>query len=404
MPPISIFEALDVIYDKVSIDRDTIQVPIFEAIDQICATSYFSKIPLPPFDNSAMDGYALRGEGKKFKVIGKVFAGECKDIRLNDGEAVRIFTGAKTPSNANRVAPQEIVKVEDDHIILQQELKNGANIRHKGEDIDLNERVISDREKITSAHIALLASQGIEEVEVFKRVRVGVFASGSELKLLGEELNEGEIYNSNTPYLMARARELGCEVKFLGKSRDDKESIKEVISRAKECDLIVTSGGVSVGDADFTKEAFDELGMQRYFQKVAIKPGKPTTFGKLKDTFVLNLPGNPLASALNFEIFGKFIINLLSKIDTPYLNFVEATLRTDLNSPREVTNIIPGIFDTSGFKPTKKFAPGNVNVLNHCNSIIAIDPQTNSLKEGDSVKVLPINWRFFRKDFMKFTS
>jgi molybdopterin molybdotransferase len=230
---------------------------------------------------------------------------------------------------------------------------------------------------------------------------VAVFASGSELKMPYEELGNSQIYNSNTPYLMARIKELGCDVSFIGKSEDSLEALKNLIKNALEFDLIVTTGGVSVGEADFTKEAFKSLGFEALFEKVDIKPGKPTTVGMIDKTFVINLPGNPLASALNFEIFGKLLINRLGGYDEIYHNFIECPISEDFSKNRPVATVVPGSFDGKEFTIAKQFSPNMVNVLNHCNGFVVLK---NSVKAGDIVKFLPINWEFYSKEFKEFLS
>ena len=402
---VSLFDAISLV-DKALKDHiaQTEVVSIEDAIDRISATNIKCKIPLPPFDNSAMDGYAVCGDGKRFEIVSKIFAGDTKSYTLKAKEAYRIFTGAKVPKNCDYVIPQEMVKIENDQVVLDDTLKKGANIRRSGEDIDIDDNILDIGDRIDSSHIALLASQGIGKVEVFCKTKVAVFASGSELKMIGEKIKDGEIYNSNTPYLIARAKELGAEVLFLGKSQDDKESLKRVIEEGLEADLIVTSGGISVGEADLTKDAFFELGMDTIFNKISIKPGKPTTFGKIGKSFVLNLPGNPLASALNFEIVGKFIINRLSGSNSPYQNYIMATLKDDIYSPKPVSNVVVGNFDGSSFHPLKGVSPGNVNVLNRSNSFVVIDQKKDLIKKDEIIKVIPISWRFFSREFVDFTS
>jgi len=403
---IDLKSAIDIVDEATkTVSKKSKTLKLEDSIGYICAKDINSTIPLPRFDNSAMDGYAVCGRLDSYKVVSKIFAGEDSDIRLKDGEAVRIFTGAKVPQTAQAVIPQERVEVKDDGTITPLfPFQDGANIRKTGEDVKLDKTILKRGEQLNSSHIALLASQGIEEIEVFDRPKVAIFASGNELKLLGEELKEGEIYNSNAPYLMARSKELGCECVFLGKCGDSIESIVKLITKADDYDLIITSGGVSVGEADFTKEAFNQLGMKRLFNKVAIKPGKPTTFGTLNKTFVLNLPGNPLACALNFEIFGKLLIKKISQISTPYQNFIRIKIDEDLKVKGKVSTVIPGFFNGDSFSPFKNYSPGSVNTLNFCNGMIIIDSKKESLKKGEIVKFIPINWDFLSKRKINFIS
>ncbi len=400
---IAMMEAISLILQHTQSTKSEL-VSLESSLSRISYQNLFATIALPTFNNSAMDGFALKGSHSSYQVIGKILAGDAHSYALKEGECVTIMTGAEAPDSADCVIPQENTTLDNNLIMINKAVPKGANIRHKGEDINVGEILIHAGEKITSAHMALLASQGITHVEVYRIPRVAVFASGSELKLHFEKLEKSQIYNSNTPYLMARSRELGCEALFVGKAEDSVHALQALIHDSLDCDLIVTSGGVSVGEADFTKEAFSGLGCENIFSKVQIKPGKPTTFGKIGDTLVLNLPGNPLASSLNFEIFGKLLLKKLSGAKTIHHGFIQTTISQDFTMHRPVDTILPGHFDGTHFTPAKKFAPGNVNVLNHCNGMIIVDKETDKLKENDRVKFMPIHWEFLKEEFVKFTS
>jgi len=400
---VTIYEALNLIKENIP-TLSTELIPIENAINRISSKTLKATIALPTFNNSAMDGYGLKGDANSYTIIGKILAGDAHTYKLNDGECIKILTGANVPKSVETIIPQENTKESETSITIEKPVKFGANIRYKGEDINEGEMILQLGDIINSAHIGLLASQGITHVEVYRKVSVGVFASGSELKLHHECLGDSQVYNSNTPYLLSRSEELGCLTRFVGKSDDNVASLKSLINSALDCDIIITSGGVSVGEADYTKEAFASLEMDTIFSKVHIKPGKPTTFGRIGKTLVLNLPGNPLASALNFEIFGKFMISFLSGKKDCYHDSITAKLKIDISSNRPVPNIIPGTFDGTYFSPVKKFAPGMVNVLNHCNGMIIIDAKTDELKKDDNVKFLPMRWNFLRDDFLEFTS
>jgi len=195
---------------------------------------------------------------------------------------------------------------------------------------------------------------------------------------------------------------LGCDVTFVGKANDSVESIVEFVRNSFDSDLIVTSGGVSVGDADFTKEAFNSCGFEELFSKIDIKPGKPTTFGKIKDTYILNLPGNPLASSLNFEVFGQLIISKLLGKKEIHQNYITTKIGDDFVHKSNKNSIIPGIFDGKEFKIASKFSPGMVNVLNRCNGYILIDSSVERLKKGDSIKFIPITFSFRSVEYVDF--
>ena len=398
---VTIYEGINKIISQKVLNKTHI-LPLENAIGMICAQTIKAILSLPRFNNSAMDGFGLKGDHDSYKIVGKILAGDDKNIILKDKECIKITTGAKTPASVDTVIPQENTKITNDFIEIIKPVKTGANIRKEGEDIKQGEIIIKQGDKITSNYISLLASQGITHIEVYNTPKVAVFASGSELKMPYERLENSQIYNSNTPYIVSRLKELGCEVSFVGKSKDNIDDMKKLVENSLDHDLIITSGGVSVGEADFTKESFNAFGFETIFDKVDIKPGKPTTFGKIGKTFVLNLPGNPLAAALNFEIFGKIIINILNHTNNIYHDYITTVISEDFTKNKSVATVIPGFFNGENFKIAKQFGPNMVNVLNNCNGFIVIDKDTNKLSKGESIKFLPINWEFYSENFKEF--
>jgi molybdopterin molybdotransferase len=400
-------EALDIICTSISKENFEI-VPIENATGRICAQNIFATLFLPKFNNSAMDGYAVLYEnaGEELRILDTIFAGDNNDIELQNNTCVKIMTGAKVPHNATAIIPKEDVEIINETTIqIPQNIKENQHIRFIGEDIKNGELLIAQKDEINFAKITLLVSQGISHIKVYKKPKVVVFASGEELKLHYEKAEDYQIYNSNTPTFIARCNELGCEVNFIGQAHDSIESIKESIENSLDADLIITSGGVSVGDADFTKAAFNELDFETLFDGIIIKPGKPTVFGKINNTFILNLPGNPLASALIFELFGKIIIqNLLGAKDI-YHNTISTVIKEETYNKKGRETIIPGFFDGQTFMPSFKRSPGMVSTLSHCNGMIVLHENVEKLKKGKNVQFLPINWTFFsgeKKDYLTY--
>ena len=383
-------------------------IPIEDSINRICAQEVLATTNLPKFDNSAMDGYAIIFEDKdnELEIIDTIFAGDDNKTLLKSNTCIKIMTGARIPANATAIIPKEdTIILDNGKIYIQKAVKKSQHIRFIGEDIKEGQQLINSGEEINFAKITLLSSQGISHIKVYNKPKVVVFASGEELKLHYEKIEDHQIYNSNTPTFMARAKELGCEVVFIGQAKDSIESLKELISNSLHADLIITSGGVSVGDADFTKAAFNELSFQPIFDGIIIKPGKPTVFGQIDNTFILNLPGNPLASALIFEMFAKTIIQKLKGSNEIYLNTIDTTIKHDLSNKKGRITLIPGLFDGSSFEVTQKRSPGMVSTLSSCNSFIALDENVEHLTKNTKIQVLPINWKFFskeQKDFLTY--
>ncbi len=381
-------------------------IPIEESINRICAQDINAKLALPRFNNSAMDGYGFRFKdiNKELNIIDTVFAGDNKDITLKEATCIKIMTGAVVPDDVNVISPKENCTVLDNGNVLinDKTLKEYSHIRFVGEDVNIDDKVLSKGDEINFADITLLSSQGISYISVYKKPKVVVFASGEELKLHYEKIEDHQIYNSNTPTLLTRCKEFNCDVTFIGQARDSIESLQELIKNSLDADLIVTSGGVSVGDADFTNEAFLSLDFKQIFRGIEIKPGKPTIFGKIENTFILNLPGNPLASALIFEVFGKVLLQKLLGSNSIFHGTINAKLGTDLKNKKGRITIIPGLFDGEYFFPEDKRLPGMVSTLSRSNCMIALSEDISSLKKDATVKLLPINWKFFRKDYKDF--
>ncbi len=402
---ICVQNAIDII-SNLTIDLKFEIVPIEDALSRICAKDIYATTSLPKFDNSAMDGYAIiyNDKDNELNIIDTIYAGDNNNKLLENNSCIKIMTGAKIPSNTTAIIPKEdTVELSDNKIKIIKNVKEYQHIRNIGEDIDKNELLVNIGEELNFSKITLLASQGISHIKVYKKPKIVVFASGEELKLHYEKIEDYQIYNSNTPSLIARCKELGCDVTFIGQANDSVESIANYIKNSLDADLIITSGGVSVGDADFTKEALNQFNFEQFFDGIKIKPGKPTVFGKIENSLMLNLPGNPLASALIFELFGRLIIQKLLGSKNTFHNFIYGKINSDFKTKSGRVTIIPGFFDGEYFDISNKRSPGMVSTLGKCNSLIIIDENLESIKKDNFIKILPINWKFFtneKKDFL----
>lgn len=390
---ISVEEALKLIY-TFALPTQTEIVPIENAIHRVLCETITATYSLPSFDNSAMDGYAVRSDdaGKTLTQSCVIFAGNGDDIRLVEDQCIRIMTGAKIPQGCEAIVPIEEVTVNGDQITLPSFIKPSQHIRLKGEDIQAGMELLGEGTMLHAHHISLLASQGITHIKVYRRPRVALFSSGNELKMHYETLGSNQLYNTNTPTFAARSKELGCDVIFTGTAEDSLASIQEHIRRALNADLIITSGGVSVGDADFTKAAFASLGFEGAFESVDIKPGKPTTFGRIGETLILNLPGNPLAAALCFELFGQSAILSLSGRSDKYLSTITTQIDQPFKMKKGRRSLIPGWFDGASFNPSEKFGPGMVLPLSRANAFMMVDASVEGFEKGGAVKIIPTRW------------
>lgn len=308
MEPTAGLMALDAALEKMLASlsplTDAETLPLSQCFGRVLARDISSPIDVPGFDNSAMDGYAVRladlTPEKPLPVAGKAFAGQPFSGEWPAGSVIRIMTGAPVPAGCEAVVMQEEAQVVDDGVLIRATVRAGQNIRLRGEDIAKNAVVFKAGQKMSVAQVPVLASLGVANVEVVRRLRVAVFSTGDELRLPGEPLDEGQIYDTNRLAVQLMLEQLGCEVINLGIIRDDPAALRQAFIEAdRQADVVISSGGVSVGEADYTKTLLEELG-EISFWKLAIKPGKPFAFGRLPNSWFCGLPGNPVSAALTF--------------------------------------------------------------------------------------------------------
>jgi molybdopterin molybdotransferase len=305
------------------------EVPIFDALNRVIGTDVISPVDVPPHDNSAMDGYAFQGaqlEGQQelsLKVVGTALAGKAWQGQVKDGECVKIMTGAIMPTGLDTVAPQELCTVMSDNIrIPAKMLRAGDNRRHCGEDLKKNSPAIGKGAWATPAAVGLLASLGQPSVKVVRRLKVAYFSTGDEILSLGEAPREGAVYDSNRYTVFGMLQHLGCDMIDMGVVRDDPALLEQAFTKAAQvADAVITSGGVSVGEADFTKAMMKKLG-DVVFWKIAMRPGRPMAVGRLtqnnRSAVLFGLPGNPVAVMVTFLAFVKPALQtMMGLTDTP---------------------------------------------------------------------------------------
>jgi molybdopterin molybdotransferase len=296
----------------------TERVHVRAALGRVLAADVISPLNVPAHDNSAMDGYAVRhadlkGNGEvTLAMAGSAFAGAPYAGTLKAGEAVRIMTGGVVPPGADTIVMQEHVKASDDRVTIGGGHRKGQNLRRAGEDLKAGEPALARGRRLRSADIGLIASLGIPEVDVYRKLRVAFFSTGDELVSIGTVPKEGQIYDSNRYTIYAMLERLGCEVLDMGVVRDDPPLLEQAFMRAADAaDVVITSGGVSVGEADFVKELLNKLG-QVVFWKIAMKPGRPLAYGRVGDAHFFGLPGNPVSVMVTFYQFVREALLTLS--------------------------------------------------------------------------------------------
>ena len=295
---------------------ETELIPLEQSLDRVLAQDVHSNINVPGFNNSAMDGYAFCLKDLKelstLRLVGKSLAGNAYSKTLQKGECIRIMTGAILPEGADTVMMQENAIVDSEQISFTKLPELGNDVRLAGESIKKGSLVCPEGKKVCAADIGLLATLGCETVSVYRKLKVAMFSTGDELMRVGESYQSHKIYDGNRPSIIALLTKLNCEVIDFGIIADDKDAIRQTMLDAdSQADCVITSGGVSVGEADFIKDILAELG-QIDFWKIAIKPGKPLAFGRLPNSFFFGLPGNPVSSFVTFNQIAADALRLMS--------------------------------------------------------------------------------------------
>ena len=400
---ISIEKALSIIKNNTNYISSEI-IPVEKSIGRTLTNNIKSTMSSPPFDMSAMDGYAIKLNNssnllKPFQVIDEVFAGGNNDIKINKQEAIRIFTGGKIPKGANIVIIQENVKILNNNKILinQTDFKN-TFVRKKGQDYKKGTRLLKKGKKINSRDIGLLLSSGINEITAYRNPKVVVIATGNELLAPNKKLINNKIYASSLYMLKNLLQLSGTKCIALKIIKDDKNLIKKYINGLKKIDIIITTGGVSVGKKDLVKNALNDIGMKTKFWKVLIKPGKPILYGKIKHIHVFGLPGNPVSTYVCYLLFVLENISRMKGQKNNFLKKEKAILQENLanNSIRET--YYRGKYLISGnevlVSTLKNQDSSLLNNLSLANCLIKIPPNHKNIKKGNFVDIiiLPIGF------------
>ncbi len=363
-----------------------------EAFGRVLAQDLVSPFPLPRFDNSAVDGYALAGFGqdRKWRVVRTVGAGDPPGPALADGECARIFTGAPVPPRVSAVAMQEDVVSSSGDIQVLNAIKPGKNIRKAGEEVGEGAVALAAGTPLHAAGIGVAATLGLTHVPVYCLPRVGVVVTGAELASPGSELKDCFIYESNGAVLAAALQAIGIAPVFIETTGDDPESTQGVLGDAiSRCDVLVTTGGVSVGDRDVVRSSLERLGVQEVFWKIAIKPGKPAYMGRKGDLTVFGLPGNPLSVLATFHLLVKPFILASKGISCPAPFRVKATLASNLDHKPGRREFVPGslVEDREGpvVSPITGQGSHMLTGMARANVLIDIPEQSHDIGQGEEV-------------------
>ena len=397
---LTVDEALSAIKDKLTALENQQTVILPNALGMTLAENIISPINVPAYQNSAMDGYALsandipKGGEKELKIMGIAYAGSPFAGSVGSNGCVRIMTGAKIPDGLDTVIEQEKVKVNEDVITIGSHHKTGQNVRNIGEDIAKDSVVLTSGHCLGAAQMGVLASLGIASIKVRRALRVAVFSSGDEIRSIGETLDGSQIYDSNRYTISSLLKNLGAEVIDLGVVPDTQETIQRTLEAAShEADMIITSGGVSVGDADYIKQALQTNG-EVYFSKLHLKPGRPLTFGRLNQAFFFGLPGNPVAVMVTFMYFVRPAIKqLMGQTNSDLVNFKIPCLSGLRKNPGR-TEIQRGVLEQDKeqgliVRTTGKQGSGVLSSMSRGNCFIYLPHEAESVTSGDKVIVHP---------------
>jgi molybdenum cofactor synthesis domain-containing protein len=349
MIPIS--QAIEIVLAQVN-PLPAESIALSESVGRILAEDIVADTDLPPFDRAQMDGYALRAADVatvpvSLKIVGESAAGAGWHHEMKAGEAVRIMTGAPVPGGADAVQQVELTKESDARVEILQSVEHGRSIVRRASEIRSGETVLRAGERVNSAMIATLASFGYADVKVARRPRVTVMATGSELVDVGQKPARDQIRDSNNYTIEAYASQLNARVERLPLVGDETNLLKERIRDAAErSDVLITSGGVSMGIYDFTKSALRELGSEIFFERVSLRPGKPTVFARLGKTLVFGLPGNPVSVAVTFNLFARAALLALQAATEVGLAEEHAVLTRDLKGSADRESYLPAILST----------------------------------------------------------
>jgi molybdopterin molybdotransferase len=397
---LTVAEARARILEGVSPVTEAETLPLREALGRVLAESVVSPIDVPSHTNSAMDGYAVRatdlpGEGvREFRVPGTSWAGRPWLAPVEPGQAVQIMTGGMMPAGTDTVVMQELVERVGDTVRIGSGHRCGQNVRMAGEDIAAGQQVLSAGKRLTPADIGVLASLGTGEVSVYRRLQVAFFSTGDELRSVGQPLGPGEIYDSNRYTLYGMLKKLDVDIIDMGVVRDRRELIEQAFKDAAEAHAIITSGGVSVGEADFVKETLEKLGNMAFW-KIAMKPGRPVTYGHIGDAVFFGLPGNPVSVMVTYF---QFVLPALQKMAGENGALGAYTLHARAASALRKR---PGRYEFQR-GVLQQSAPGEFTVrsagaqgsgilrsMSEANCFILLDPDRTSVEIGEQVEVQP---------------
>ena len=372
---------------------DAEPVPLASAAGRVLAEDARAAVDLPPFPSSAMDGFAVRTADTPgvLSVVERIAAGRPAERTLAAGEAMAIATGGVVPEGADSVVPLERVSQRDNKVEVPDRVASAANVRPRGGDVEQGAVVLTAGTRILPSHVAALAAAGIGTVTVARRPRAAVVATGTELQRPGEPLAPGEIYESNSVLLTAALERAGAEVASTAWAADTEEAHRQELERALAADVVVTSGGVSVGPHDLVRSIEAELGVEEVFWRVAVKPGKPVSFGVRDGTLVFGLPGNPVSVLVGFELFVRPALRALEGERDPGPRYERGRLARPLRRNPERDELVRARRDGDVLEPVVGQESHMIVRAASADSLVHVPRGSDELPEGAAVDYLRLD-------------
>ena len=402
---ISVEEALEKILSSIHVMGEE-EVSLLDSLGRVIAEDVYSHLTIPPWNNSAMDGYAIIAEDVKsaskenpvrFRVLEDLPAGKISERKIKRGESIRIMTGAPIPEGADAVIMNEVTEKDGEFVKILSPVSVNENIRPAGEDIKIGDLLLKKGKLLVPSDIGIMASIQKSRVTVFQRPRVAILSTGDELVDIDEPITKGKIVNSNSYSLEAQVTDAGGIPISLGIAKDTRDDLSKKLNSGLGADVLITSAGISVGDYDFVKDVFTDLGMTMKFWKVAMKPGKPVAFGDIKGKPVFGLPGNPTASMLCFELFVRpSLLKMQGRSDLFRKGVTAESLEDIKKKPgrrhfiRTITSCKDGQYY---FKTTGAQGSGMLTSMVLANSLAIIPEDLSILKKGEKTRIILLDER-----------
>ena len=386
-------DALNIGLEAVPLIKNTEYLMLDNALSRVLAEDIICIKNLPSFDNSALDGFAFRHEdtGKKLNIVATIFAGDKPISMLKKQECYRVMTGAQLPSDVDTVvAIEDCLDLNESSVAVPQSIKRANAFRKKGEEQRSGSVLMKRGEVLGFSRIAMLSAQGIVGIKVYAKLKIAVLSTGNEIREPWQEADEDEIYNANAFGITALLREHGFSPVYAGSIPDDLSATVAIIERLKSYDVVITTGGISMGDADFLEEAYVASGIKILFHGVNVKPGHPTMMGQMGDTFVMAMPGNPMTTLLNIFLLSVPILRKYQGQTSPKHQSIRATISQTLKLKASRSNLVLGRVEEGIFYVTRnnKIGSGMLTPLMESNAVAIFDEGIAKVAEGETIKAI----------------